>query len=168
MLPLPTIHEYKSSPPWKIWFTFIILISLIVIAFIIRLMMTMIFDNSRIDIGWMFFMLILCLGTAVAGYFLLYCINIVSEKLILKEDRVTYKSLLKNRTLLFSEIHGFQAAYVRVGSFSFSNNKVIAILPLEKISDRKIIISQYITHQAELLNWLTRSFKQFSGHKHIY
>ncbi len=162
---LPEIRAYNMSLPWKLWFVFVILFSLGLVISVVYFIVNVVIDDFKFEIGEMIFLLILFGGLAMGTYYLWYCVDVFTGKLVIEDERLVYKSLLKKRILKFSEIHGFKTDLTWSGyGFQFS---IIAILPFEKIEERKISISQYVSNQDELLAWLQAHFKLLQGRKHL-
>lgn len=95
-------------------------------------------------------------------------LDILSGKLMLHLDRMEYKSLIRQSTIPYAEIRGFQARLgASVNSGTFIPREVIAIVPLQNIRKRKIKMSPYINDHEVLLQWLQKNFNELLGRKHV-
>jgi hypothetical protein len=74
----------------------------------------------------------------MGAYTTRFALDIVSGKLVLHLDSMEYNSLIRQSTILYSEIRGFQACLgASVKSETFIPREVIAIVPLRDIRKHK-------------------------------
>lgn len=164
MIPTPTHKTYQMSVIWRLWFGIAIIISIAIIAGLLYSLIG--FDYNLGDWESWAFIIFVLLGIAMTGHFALHLLDIVSGRLYIAADGMVYKSFVRQRKILFTEIRGYQAAYSASIS-EFNGNKEIAIIPTVGGNKRKIKISPYVENHAELMEWLSRHFKSLLGRKHI-
>lgn len=166
MFPLPEVTTFQMRIFRRILFFFYILFSGSLVVGSLYALIS--FNYSQQSI-WVIVVFILMIAGAMAmGVYVTWdSLEIFSGKLTLLSDRMVYKSLIRQSTILYSEIRGFQARFPASNTGSFIPKEVIAIVPSQDTTNRKIKVSPFINDHEVLLEWLRKNFNELLGRYYV-
>ena len=166
MIPLPEVATFHMRLFWRILFFFYILFTA---SFVVGPLYALIdFNYSQQPIWAIAVFLLLIAGAMGMGAYVTWdSLEIISGKLTLLSDRMEYKSLIRQSTIRYAEVRGFQAKFPASNSGPFIPKEVIAIVPSQDTTNRKIKLSPFINDHEVLLEWLQKNFKELLGRYYV-
>jgi len=141
---VPT-NVYRVSKGWKVFFSFLMVVAVIVFGGVAGVASTTGFYGKR-ESGWFF----LSLAGAFLGFAVYGFLAVMKSCVEVAHDRIRYRTLFNVVELPFSLVRGFRVQATK-------NESVLHILPKEKTA-KKIKITLILECKEELLKWMDQHF----------